>query len=114
MTITACYQLATGVITSTLNVGITDAKQIAALEAQGIGILSVPDGTNGGTGMIVDGAYVPFNAPAPPVPDLLVQYIAAQINSGALAQSAFHPTTIAVMNNMLNTAGMAVVTAAVT
>lgn len=106
MTNQAHYNLSTGLITSTLSPGLSDVAQIAALKAAGIGVVTIPDGKDGGSGQIdlATGQYVDY-APRPvPVPDIMVQYIAAQINSGKLSADDFHPQTITLLNSQLSTA----------
>lgn len=109
---TAQYNLATGIIESTLSPGITNGAQIAALQAQGIGVISVPDGSTGSTGMIVNGAYIAYNAPATPIPSLIAQYIADQISQGNANVANYHQASIAQLNQSLTTAGLTAVTVA--
>ena len=104
----AQYQISTGLIQATITgAGITDPNQIAALQAAGIGLAAVPDGANFNTGMIVNGAYVAYNAPpATVVPSATNQLIAALINNGTVPASAFHQATIAQINDGMTQAGL--------
>ncbi len=98
---TYAFYNTSGIINWTNSVVPTDQAQIDALTAQGINFILVPDGTNGSTGMIINGRYVPNNPAAPAIPNILLQYIAAQINNGVVDAGAFHPVTIAQMNEQL-------------
>lgn len=106
------YSTSTGIIQSTLNQPLTDVKQIAGLKEQGVGMTELPMGMNGSNGIVdLASGQAVWVQPAPPVPDLLHQYVAAQINAGVLDLSAFHPVTIAMMNQMLSNANMTPVAA---
>lgn len=109
MTTTARYSLASGTIQGTVNAAITDSNQIAGAAAEGIGLIVIPNGKNGGTGMIIGGAYVDFAPPAAPIPNIILQFIAAQINGGNVPASSFHPASLADMNTQLTIGGMATV-----
>jgi len=105
MATAAFYSLTTGIISGTISPPLSNEAQIAALAAEGTGHMLIPDGKNGGTGMIdlATGQYNDF-APAPtPPPDLLTQYVAAQINAGAIDASQFHAVTLATLNAQLST-----------
>lgn len=112
MTTQAQYNLSTGLIQATITgKGITDANQISALQTAGIGLVSVPDGSNFNTGMIIDGAYVSYNPPAQSIPNIGVQLAAALINNGTVPVSAFHQATIAQINSDLSASGLTAVAA---
>ena len=112
MTTSAIYKLKTGFISSTVTsaTGIADVNQIASLNSQGSGVVTIPDGKTGGTGMIdlSTVAYVDF-APATPVPNIYVQLAAALIKANLIPQADFHPTTISDMNTALTAANMAAI-----
>lgn len=105
--VSAQYNLATGQITAVVNPSLTNAAQIAALQAQGIGILEVDAGING-MNSIVDLATTSISpiAATPAIPNVMVQFVAAQINNGSVAASAFHPNTLAEMNTSLVAANL--------
>lgn len=107
MTTQAFYQLSTGRINWTLSPGITDQNQLSALQSQGIGMIIIPDGNDANSGIvdISNNQFVLFQASSP-IPDLTLQYIAAQINAGIISSSSFHPATIAEMNSQLTSAKM--------
>lgn len=107
MTIQAQYSLITGYIKGTSSLSITDVNQIAALRSDGTGLVDIPDGKNNSTGMIdlATGQYFDV-APSIPIPSLLSQYIAAQINAGTLLASAFHPQTLSEINVALSAVNM--------
>jgi hypothetical protein len=113
MPVTLRYSLATGEITSTLSQPITNAAQIAALKAAGHGLYdNAPDGTDSPNAMIdLDTGALISLTPAQQVPNLLVQYVAAQITAGNVDVNAFHPTTVARLNAALTSANMSAVTA---
>lgn len=104
------FSNAAGLIQWTNSAQITDPNQLAALTAQGITQTIIPDGSNGATGMIINGAYVPNNPSGPAIPDPVLQLIAAQINAGSLDASAFHPITLTNMNIALAAVNMATIT----
>jgi hypothetical protein len=107
----AHYLLSSGLIASTLSPGISDPAQIAGLREQGIGVVAIPDGKNGGSGMIdlASGQYVDYAPQPAPVPDIMLQYIAAQINAGKLDAGAFHPVSLIQLNAQLSMANMSTV-----
>lgn len=107
----AHYSLSTGLILATISPGLSDANQIAALNASGIGVVSIPDGKDGGSGMIdlATAQYADYAPPPPPVPDIMLQYVAAQINSGSVDVGAFHPKSIAILNAQLDSVNLAIV-----
>lgn len=101
------YSTSTGVITGMLNQPLKNPNQIEALKASGVGVTEIPIGMNGSNGIVdlATGQAVWVES-SPPIPDLLHQYVAAKINAGVLDISAFHPVTIAIMNEMLGNANM--------
>lgn len=113
MTTQGRYVLETGLIDATVNgVGITDPNQIAALQAAGWGIITIPDGANSQSGMIINGVYTPFNSPAAPIPNTINQLVAALINNGTVDVSVFHQATIAQINVQQSAAGLSTITPA--
>jgi len=90
---------------------ITDQNQIAALSAQGISLVVVPDGKSGSTGSIVNGVYQDYPPAPPQIPNIMVQLAAALINNGTVDVSAFHPTTIVQLNTALTAVSMTAVSA---
>jgi hypothetical protein len=107
----AMYSTVTGLISSTINRVPVDKAQLTALAVAGYAYVEVPDDVNGGNAVIDlnTKTYIKFEAAPPPVPNILVQYVAAQINAGLLSADAFHPVTRAEMNAQLSTANMATV-----
>jgi len=107
MAIGAIYSISTGIIQSTVNPPLSDEAQITALAAQGLGHLIVPDGSTGANAMIdlSNNSIVTIAAPTP-IPNIMMQYIAAQINAGNIDSSAFHPSTLESMNTALKIANM--------
>lgn len=107
----AHYSLATGLIMATLSPGIKDTGQIASMNAAGIGVVSIPDGKDGGSGIIdlQTGQYADYAPQPTPIPDIMLQYIAAQINAGSVDVGAFHPKTIANINAQLASVNLATV-----
>lgn len=109
----AMYSKSTGLISSTINKVPANPEQIAALETAGYAFTEVADDVNGSNAVIdvASGEAIKFNAAPPPVPNIMVQYIAAQIGAGMLSKDAFHPVTVVEMDAMLSAAGMNTVTA---
>lgn len=116
MTTGAIYLKATGLIQQTIAPPLTNPEQLVGLEAAGLSQTIIPDGKNGSTGMIdlASGQYVDYAPAPPPVPNVLMQYIAAQINAGTISASQFHPTTLTDLNNSLSAANMNTVSPAAT
>lgn len=107
MTTGAIYSTTTGIIQSTISPPLSDEAQITALAAQGLGHMTVPDGTTGANAMVdLSSGQLSTIAAAVPVPHVIVQYVAAQINAGTLPSSSFHPSTIAAINASLSAASM--------
>lgn len=107
------YNLATGIISSTVNPSLKNSGQIAALRNQGTGVLETSDVNINGANAIVDietGEIMTLSQ-GPVIPSMLTQYIAAQINSGAIPASAFHPATLSDINNSLSSASLATIPA---
>lgn len=103
----ALYSLTTGIIAPTISPSLTNADQIAALKASGIGVLEVSDGINA-SNSIVDlstGTIISLT-PAPPTPSLQDQFIAACINNNVVPASSFHANSIADLNVTLTAANM--------
>jgi|SRR6185437_16558940 len=98
---------ATGQILGTVSPNIvTDPDQIAALTAQGISLVIIPDGKSASTGCIVNGAYQDYPPPPAPVPNIMVQLAAALITNGLVSKDQFHPTTITQLNAALGAVDM--------
>lgn len=107
----ALFNSKTGVINSTIT-SLTNPEQIAALLASGIGVLEVADNVNGGNS-IVDLSTNPPSIIAivatPPIPHIIMQFIAASINNGSVPASAFHPATLADLNTSMGAASLSTV-----
>jgi len=112
MTTQAQYNAAGQIMATISPTIITDANQIAALTAQGISLVTIPDGKSGSTGSIVNGAYQDYPAPPPQIPNVMVQLAAALINNGTVDASVFHATTVAQMNVALTAVGLTTVAVA--
>lgn len=114
MTTQAQYNAA-GQITATIGPSIiTDPNQVAALTAQGISLVVIPDGKSASTGSIVNGAYQDYPAAGAPIPSIMLQYVADQINQGNSNIASYHGTSIAQLNAALTTVGLATLTPAAT
>lgn len=107
------YNTTSGLISSTVNAVPANADQLKALETAGYGFAEVPDGVNGSNAIIdvVTKQAIQFAAPPAPVPNVLVQLVAAWIKAGSLSADDFHPVTIVEMNSILGDANMAKVAA---
>lgn len=107
----AMYSTSTGLISSTINKVPVDAAQLAALATAGYAFVEVPDDVNGSNAVIdiESKTHIKFEGSPPPVPNILVQYVAAQINAGLLSADAFHPVTRAEMNAQLSAVNMTTV-----
>ncbi len=102
MTTQAQYNAAGQIMSTISPTVITDPNQIAALTAQGISLVIVPDGKSGSTGSIVNGVYQDYPPAPPAIPNIMAQYVAAQIANGTVQAAQFHPTTIAQLNVALS------------
>ena len=101
---------AAGQIQYTLSQPLTDQAQLSALQAQGITMISVPDGTTGANAMIdMSTQQVVSINPNPSLPNVVTQLAAALINNGTVDASAFHPATITSMNTSLAAANMSAI-----
>lgn len=103
----AFYNIATGIISGTLSVPLTDQAQIAGLLAQGTGIIDIPDGLNGSNAMVdIANDEVVQISPSPSIPSLATQLTAALIKNGTVAKADFHPVSIAETNTALAAASL--------
>lgn len=105
----AIYAKATGLIQQTITPPLSNEDQLAGLSDDGLLQIIIPDGKNGSTGMIclATSQYVDFAPAGPPVPNIMTQYIAAQINAGNIPASSFHPATLIDINSTLSASNMA-------
>ena len=103
MATAALYNLTTGFISQTISPPLTNAEQIAGLEASGIGMVIIPDGCSGSNGMI-DLSTKTFKSFAPkiPVPSFNSQLAAALIRNNVITADDLHPITIAEINDELS------------
>lgn len=108
----AIYNINTGLIQQTISPPLSNQAQLDSLQDAGLVQVIIPDGKNGGTGMICldTGKYVDY-APAPTVqvPSLWVQLAAALVNKQVISAADLHPATVAEMNAALAPANMATV-----
>lgn len=103
MATAALYNVNTGFITQTISPPLTNADQIAALLASGIGMVSVPDGASGSNGLIdlATKTFKPF-APIAPIPSFNAQLAAALIRNNVISNTDLHPITVAEINDELS------------
>jgi len=111
MVTAAIYQASTGLITQTISPPLSNQAQLDGLAATGLLQIIIPDGKNGGTGMIDLNSiqYVDYSPPGPSVPNLLIQLTSALVNKGVISAGDLHPATVIEMNASLAPANMATV-----
>ncbi len=103
MSVGAIYQKGTGLINQTISPPLSNQAQLKELEANGLIHVLIPDGKNGGTGMIdlATGQYKDFAPQGAQVPNLLVQLTSALVNKGHISSDDLHPSTVAEINSLL-------------
>lgn len=106
MTTQAQYNAAGQILATVWPTIITDPNQIAALAAQGISLVVIPDGKSGATGSIINGAYQDYPPPPPAIPSVITQTAVALVNTGLVPSTFYHPTTIAQINAAQTAVGL--------